>query len=69
MHSVDNRYRASSPSQESPYDTRQASADEEPQGCKAGTREQILDELEEWTNQWYTFKGLLAEGNGRNWKN
>ena len=30
------------------YDTRQASNNEEPQGCMAGTREQILADLEEW---------------------
>ena len=30
------------------YDTRQAPDNNEPQGCMAGTREQILDELEEW---------------------
>ena len=30
------------------YDTRQAPDNEEPQGCMAGTREQILDELEAW---------------------
>ena len=30
------------------YDTRQTPDKEEPQGCMAGTREQILAELEEW---------------------
>ena len=30
------------------YDTRQAPDNEEPQGCMAGTREKILNELEEW---------------------
>ena len=30
------------------YDTRQVPDNEEPQGCMAGTREQILAELEEW---------------------
>ena len=30
------------------YDTRQTPDNDEPQGCMAGTREQILDELEEW---------------------
>ena len=30
------------------YDTRQAPDNNEPQGCMAGTREQILDELEQW---------------------
>ena len=30
------------------YDTRQAPDNVEPQGCMEGTREQILDELEEW---------------------
>ena len=32
----------------SSYDTRQAGDNEEQQGCMAGTREQILDELEKW---------------------
>ena len=30
------------------YDTRQAPDNDEPRGCMAGTREQILDELEGW---------------------
>ena len=30
------------------YVTRQAPGNDEPQGCMAGTREQILDELEGW---------------------
>ena len=30
------------------YDTRQVPDNDEPQGCMAGTRKEILDELEEW---------------------